>query len=124
MPASNLMSDDTTRKLSGDGNEPIDAKRFDALVDAVQSMSVRLEAIEKAVTARAYDTKPIWEQALAEIAGTRAELAETRGELAETRAEVAETRGELAETRAEVAETRAEVAETRTELAATRAELK
>ena len=33
------------------------------------------------MTERSFETKPIWERALAEIAATRAELAETRAEL-------------------------------------------
>lgn len=111
------MSDDLTQKLPG-GKEPIapqDDDRISLLIIAVQSLSgvihevrVRLEALEKTVTERSFNTKPIWERALAEIAATRAELAETRAEL----------KGELAETRAEL---KAEIAETRAEL---RAEMK
>jgi chromosome segregation ATPase len=130
------MSDDLTQKLPGD-EEPIrpEDDRISLLIIAVKSLSgvvhdvvARLEAIEKTVTEHSFNTKPIWELALAEIAATRAELAEIRAELGETRAELAETRAELAETRAELAETRAELAETRAELKAelaeTRAELR
>lgn len=122
------MSDDLTQKLPGDkeSSAPQDDDRISLLIVAVQSLSgvihevrARLEALEKTVTERSFNTKPILERALAEIAATRAELAETRaelkGELAETRAEV---KGELAETRAEL---KAEIAETRAEL---RAEMK
>jgi chromosome segregation ATPase len=125
------MSDDLTQKLPGD-KEPIapqDDDRISLLVIAVQSLSSavqslssdvhevkdRLEAIGKTVTERSFETKPIWERALAEIAATRAELAETRAEL---KAEIAEVRTELAETRAEL---KAELAETKAEL---RAEMK
>ena len=82
------MSNDPTKKLPGGQ----DADRISVLIGAVQSMSadfqevkVRLEALEKTVNDRSYDTKPIWERALAEIAATRAEL---KAEIAETRAQL------------------------------------
>lgn len=98
------MSDDLTQKLPGD-KEPIapqDDDKISVLISAVQSLNtnvqslrsafqdveVRLEALEKTVTERSFETKPIWERALAEIAEVRAELAEIRAELAETRAEL------------------------------------
>lgn len=125
------MSDDLTHKLPGDRETiaPQDQDRIGLLVIAVQSLSsavqslssdvhevkARLEALEKTVTERSFETKPIWERALAEIAATRAELAETRTELAETRAEL---KAEIAETKAEL---RAEIAEAKAEL---RAEMK
>jgi len=125
------MSDDLTHKLPGDRETiaPQDEDRIGLLVIAVQSLSsavqslssdvhevkARLEALEKTVTERSFETKPIWERALAEIAATRAELAETRTELAETRAEL---KAEIAETKAEL---RAEIAEAKAEL---RAEMK
>jgi uncharacterized protein involved in exopolysaccharide biosynthesis len=122
------MSDDPTRKLPGDGKElsaPQDDDRIGLLISAVQSLSsdiqevkVRIEALEKTVTERSFETKPIWERALAAIAETRADLAEVRTELAEVRTELAEVRTELAETRAEL---KAEIAEVRAEL---RAEMK
>ena len=91
------MSDDLTQKLPGD-QESIptqDNDRINVLINAVQSLSsavqslssdiqeikVRIEMLEKIVSERSFDTKPIWERALAEIAATRAELAETRAEL-------------------------------------------
>ena len=113
------MSDDLTQKLPGDKEPtaPQDDDRISLLVIAVQSLSTevqslssdvhevkaRLEALEKTVTEHSFETKPIWERALAEIAATRAELAETRAELAETRAELkAEIAAAKAELRAEM----------------------
>jgi len=116
------MSDDLTQKLPGDKEPtaPQDDDRISLLVIAVQSLSsavqslstevqslssdvhevkARLEALEKTVTERSFETKPIWERALAEIAATRAELGETRAEL---KGEIADVRTELAETRAEL----------------------
>jgi tetrahydromethanopterin S-methyltransferase subunit G len=49
------MSEETTQNLPGD-----DLKRILARLDSIDK---RLEKLE----ARAYDTKPIWERALAEI---------------------------------------------------------
>ena len=78
------MSDDLTEKLPGGQDDD----KIGALISAVQSMSARFEALEKTVSERLYDTKPIWERALAEIAEIRSELAETRGEIAELRSEM------------------------------------
>ena len=75
------MNDDPTKELPGEQ----DADRMSALISAVQSMSAKLEALEKTVNERWYDTKPIWERALAEIAETRAEL---KAEIAELRSEM------------------------------------
>lgn len=44
--------------------------RFDALDSTLRDLDARLQKLE----ARAYDTKPIWEQALKEILETRREL--------------------------------------------------
>jgi chromosome segregation ATPase len=102
------MSDDLTQKLPGDKEPtaPQDDDRISLLVIAVQSLSsavqslsievqslssdvhevkARLEALEKTVTEHSFETKPIWERALAEIAATRAEL---KAEIAETKAEL------------------------------------
>ena len=56
------MSEEPTNVLPGD-----DLKRILARLDSIDA---RLEKLE----ARAYDTKPIWEQALKEIVETRREL--------------------------------------------------
>ena len=44
--------------------------RFDALDYAIRDLDSRVQRLEM----RAYDTKPIWEQALKEIVETRREL--------------------------------------------------
>ena len=44
--------------------------RFDAIDAGLRDLDVRIQRLE----ARAYDTKPIWEQALKEIVDTRREL--------------------------------------------------
>lgn len=65
------MSEETTHNLpdSRSFEERVFA-RFDALDATLRDMDTRLQALES----RAYDTKPIWEQALKEIMETRREL--------------------------------------------------
>jgi len=46
--------------------------RFDRLDASMQDFDARLQKLE----AKQFDTKPIWERALAEIAGTRQEMRE------------------------------------------------
>lgn len=48
--------------------------RFDALENTLNSGLRDLDARLQKIEARAYDTKPIWEQALKEIVDTRREL--------------------------------------------------
>ena len=45
-------------------------ERFDVVDSSIRSLDSRLEKLE----VRAYDTKPIWEQAIKEIVDTRREL--------------------------------------------------
>jgi predicted nucleic acid-binding Zn-ribbon protein len=65
------MSEETTRNLLGDDLRRILA-RLDSIDKRLDSMNTRLEKLE----ARAYDTKPIWENALKEIADIRVEMRE------------------------------------------------
>ena len=76
------MSEDKTKKLNDPGSfEDRVFVRFDRV-------EMRITKLEE----RHYDTKPIWERALAEIAESRAENAASRSEL---RAEIAASRSEL-----------------------------
>lgn len=98
------MSDDPTKDLPGDHKQTNGKQddRINVLIIAVQSLAAdfqvlrtevqtlsaevqgvkeRLTALETTVNERSYDTKPIWERALAEIAALRVELVETRTEL-------------------------------------------
>lgn len=121
------MSDDLIKNIPSDSREITATKdndRINLLISAVQSLAadfralsadfqdvkVRITAIETTVNERPYETKPIWERALAEIAATRTDLAETRTEL---KAEIAEVRTEL---KADIAAVRTELAEMKTEL--------
>ncbi|HEV2879807.1 MAG TPA: hypothetical protein VGX24_00760 [Pyrinomonadaceae bacterium] len=67
------MSEETTQTISDGDRRSFEERvfaRFDALDSSVRDIDVRLQKLE----ARAYDTKPIWEQALKEIVETRREL--------------------------------------------------
>src|SRR5580765_6196158 len=64
-----LMSEDTTQNFPNDVSRLILARldsidrRLDGMDQSLDSMDQRLEKLE----IRAYDTKPIWERALAEL---------------------------------------------------------
>ena len=65
------MSEETTDYMNGSRSfEERVFARFDVLDSNLRSLDARLQILE----ARAYDTKPIWEQALKEILETRREL--------------------------------------------------
>lgn len=98
------MSEDTTQNMPGADGRSFEERvftRFDAIDSNLRDLNSRLQTLE----ARAYDTKPIWEQALKEILETRRELSkrldrieaiahETRADLrdAEDRIEKLETK--------------------------------
>ena len=67
------MNEETTQNMPANGGQSFEERvfaRFDALDASVRDLDMRLQKLE----ARAYDTKPIWEQALKEIVETRREL--------------------------------------------------
>lgn len=66
------MSDDLTNRLSGN-----DDSRLDQIISMLGSLDSRVQKLEE----RQHDTKPVWEQAVAEIAETRAEMRERFAEL-------------------------------------------
>jgi small-conductance mechanosensitive channel len=67
------MSEENTQNMPDADGRSFEARvfaRFDAQDAILQNLDARLQTLE----ARAYDTKPIWEQALKEIIDTRREL--------------------------------------------------
>src|SRR5829696_3448132 len=99
------MSDDTTKKFRGSENESSDpmnvGNRIGTLIGLVQTMGASLEdvkgrisALEKTVGERLYDTRPIWERALAEIVELRSGQGQTRSEVSEMRSELSQVRSE------------------------------
>jgi len=60
------MSEEITQNLSGDLRRIL--ARLDSIDSRLDSMDTRLDNVDRRLEkleARAYDTKPIWEQALA-----------------------------------------------------------
>jgi hypothetical protein len=67
------MSEETTQNMPEADGRSFEERvfaRFDAQDATLRNLDARLQTLE----ARAYDTKPIWEQALKEIMDTRREL--------------------------------------------------
>jgi len=64
------LSDEVTKDQNG--KRPFEEHVLFLLVQINDDLNKRLEKLE----AKQYDTKPIWEQALAEIVETRAEIRE------------------------------------------------
>jgi BMFP domain-containing protein YqiC len=74
------MSEETTQNMSGADGQSFEERvfaRFDALDSGLRNVHEELRGLDtrlQKLEARAYDTKPIWEQALKEIVETRREL--------------------------------------------------
>ncbi len=67
------MSEENTQNIPGANGCSFEGRvfaRFDTIDVSLRDLDGRMEKLE----ARAYDTKPIWEQALKEIIDTRREL--------------------------------------------------
>jgi len=78
--------------------------RIGTLIGLVQTMGASLEdvkgrlyTLEKTVSERLFDTKPIWERALAEIVELRSEQGQTRSELSQVRSELSQMRSEVSD---------------------------
>ncbi|MEJ7616084.1 MAG: hypothetical protein WKF30_03730 [Pyrinomonadaceae bacterium] len=80
--------------------------------------------MEAGAEQKAFDTKPIWERALAEILETRQDVGILRTEVTELSSQVTELRSEVKELRSEVVELRSEVVELRSEVTELRSETK
>ena len=69
------MSEETTHNLSHQGSfEDRVFARFDLIDARLQSLDERLLSVENQAERRAFDTKPIWERALAEIVEVKERL--------------------------------------------------
>ena len=74
------MSEETTQNMPDKGGQSFEERvfaRFDALDSGLRNVHEELRGVDarlQKLEARAYDTKPIWEQALKEIIETRREL--------------------------------------------------
>jgi len=99
------MSEESTKELA---NRVSFEQRVFARFDSIDA---RLEKLES----RSYDTKPIWEKALAVIVETGLEVGElkTKVEAIETKVGVIETKVEAIETKVDVIESKVDVIESR-----------
>ncbi len=92
-----MSSEDPTQNLP-------DGQSFETRVlAALANITERLEKLE----AKQYDTKPIWERALAEIVATRRELQTMDVRLDRIESQTSQTRAEMLSLRADFKEFRA-----------------
>ena len=92
------MNEETTRELPDRTSfEQRVFARFDSMDNRFDGVNARLEKLE----ARSYDTKPIWEKALAAIMETGLEVGELKNKIG-----VIETKVEAIETKVDVIETK------------------
>ncbi|HVF88447.1 MAG TPA: hypothetical protein VNH22_00175 [Blastocatellia bacterium] len=97
---------------------------------SLEGVKGRLHTLEKTVSERLYDTRPIWERALAEIVALRSEQGQMHSEAAEMRSELGHGRSEAAEMRSDLSQVssgalgmRSELSQMRSELSQIRSEL-
>jgi predicted nucleic acid-binding Zn-ribbon protein len=97
-----MSTEDPTQNLPG-------SQSFESRVlSALQDINARLERLES----KQYDTKPIWEQALAEIMETRRELQTMDVRLDRIESQTSQTRAEMLTLRADFKEMRSHMKET------------
>lgn len=99
------MSEETTRELPNRGSfEQRVFARFDSMDNRFDGIDARLEKLES----RSYDTKPIWEKALAAIMETGLEVGELKIKVAaiETKVDAIETKVDAIETKVETIESK------------------
>jgi chromosome segregation ATPase len=121
------MNEEPTKELRNKASfEERVFARFDAFDARFDTVDARLEKLES----RAYDTKPIWERALARIMEIGLEMGEVKSKVGviETKVGVIETKVGVIESKVvaletEVAAVRAEVAAVRTDYSGIRNEL-
>jgi chromosome segregation ATPase len=120
------MNEDPTRELPKKSFEERVFARFDSIDARLDTVDARFDAVDarlEKLEARAYDTKPIWEKALAAIMETGLEVGEIKAKVAliEIKVGAIETKVAVIETKVAVIET--EVAGMKTDYAGIRNEL-
>jgi hypothetical protein len=78
------MSEDRTGNMDGRSFEERVFARFDALDARLESVETHLEKLE----AKSYDTKPIWERALAELLELREKVDNVEHKVVELQAQI------------------------------------
>ncbi len=102
------MADENTTREPADAR-PFEERVLSILTEMRADFNARLEKLE----AKAYDTKPIWEQALAEIVEARLEIVEARKEIELINVRLDRIEGVAYSTRGEFVEMRADFREFR-----------
>jgi len=105
------MNEEPTKNLSRSFEERVFA-RFDAFDARFDTVDARLGKLE----ARSYDTKPIWERALAQIMETGLEVGEIKKTVGVIGSKVAVIETEVTGVKTEVAGLKTEVVEVKTEV--------
>ncbi len=104
------MSDEVTKDQNG--KRPFEERVLSMLTEMSTDFNKRLEKLE----AKQYDTKPIWEQALAEIVGVRKEIEQTNKRLEDFDVRFDRVESDVAKTRSEMLTMRADFRELRGQL--------
>jgi hypothetical protein len=94
------MSEETTREQNG--ARPFEERVLSMLTEMRGDFNARLERLE----AKQYDTKPLWEQALAEIVEVKKLLGDFDVRFDRMESDVAKTRSEMLSLRADFKEFR------------------
>ncbi len=93
------MSEDRTEPLNPNG-------QLSQLVAAVRGLQAEITELKEKVETRLYDTRPIWERALAELSELREGQGQIRAQVDELRVRVDELRTQVDELRAQLGELR------------------
>jgi chromosome segregation ATPase len=121
------MNEDPTKELPNKRSfeERVFARfdAFDARFDTVDARFDTVDARLEKLEAHSYDTKPIWERALAQIMETGLEIGEIKKKVGVIETKVVALETEVAGVKTEVAEVKTEVAGMKTGYAGIRNEL-
>ena len=96
------MSEDETRAFKDEG------KLLEQILNKLEVLDLRLQHVESKIEHRGFDTKPIWERALAEITETRAQMNGRMG-TSEKKVQAIETKVQSIETKVAAIATKVEV---------------
>jgi len=112
------MNEATTGNLN-------DGRSFEERVFArFDSLDARIQILESQSERRAFDTKPIWERALAEIGEVKSGLGEVKTELGEVKTDLGEVKAELGEVKTELGEVKAELRDVKADLREVKVDLR
>ncbi len=109
--------------MSEDRTEPLDPHgQLSQLVAAVRGLQAEIKELKEKVETRLYDTRPIWEQALAELSELRGGQGQIRAQVDGLPTQIDGLRTQVEELRTQVEELRTQVGELRDDFNHFRAE--